>query len=263
MKPKMKNFFRQRQWWAGFWANFFGALLGIVVTFGTSSYLDYREKKAMGRTAALMTISNIEFSIQTFDVVSEVFRSRATVFKTILKHYPDELYQVSEDTLYMYINSFNKIHSDFIVDSSAEGIFTHSSDIWRTLDNPTLQQRIGSCFSYRNFLYRFIATLYQKQQDVALKFLDEKYFCDHENLAVIAKELTAIPAVRNFMMYFPSRIDFLDNHLQALKLINKRNMQDMHISDEELSKYLALYEEEYEDDSEAAGESNAEEPPME
>lgn len=106
MKLKMKNFLRQRQWWAGFWANFFGALLGIAVTFGTSGYLEYREKKAMGRTAALMTISNIEFSIQTFDVVSEVFRSRAAVFKTILEHYPDELYRVSEDTLYMYTTVF-------------------------------------------------------------------------------------------------------------------------------------------------------------
>ena len=35
MKPKKTRFFFTKQWWADLSTNFFGALLGIVVTFGT------------------------------------------------------------------------------------------------------------------------------------------------------------------------------------------------------------------------------------
>ena len=68
MKPKKNRFFFTRQWWADLSTNFFGALLGIVVTFGTTGYLDYRDKRSMGRKTALMTISNIEFSIRIIPI---------------------------------------------------------------------------------------------------------------------------------------------------------------------------------------------------
>ena len=67
MKPKKTRFFFTKQWWADLSTNFFGALLGIVVTFGTTGYLEYCDKKAMGRTAALMTIGDIEYSIRKLE----------------------------------------------------------------------------------------------------------------------------------------------------------------------------------------------------
>lgn len=108
MKPKKTRFFFTRQWWADLSTNFFGALLGIVVTFGTTGYLDYRDKRSMGRKTALMTISNIEFSIRTHDRGMSGAAGPGYRFHAYPEHYPDRLEQIAEDTLYMYINGFSQ-----------------------------------------------------------------------------------------------------------------------------------------------------------
>lgn len=255
MKPKKNRFFFTRQWWADLSTNFFGALLGIVVTFGTTGYLDYRDKRSMGRKTALMTISNIEFSIRTLDEVCQELRAQDTVFMRIREHYPDRLEQIAEDTLYMYINGFIR-RQGFIIDPSAEGIFTHSSDIWRTLDNHTLQQRIGHCFATRNILYDYIVYMFQKQQDAAARFFDEKFLFDRESLAAAARELTDFPAVRDYMALYRGHLDILDSNLRELKRMNERNKQDMRITDEEFAEYLRFFDEDYDDDPDAAGVSD-------
>lgn len=262
IQSKVKNFLREKKWKTDFLANFLGVVLGIILTFGVSGYLKYREKKAMERTAALMTISNIEFSVQTLEDISETLQSHNQVFNTIRKHYPDKLDQISEDTLYMYASCFIDFHG-IVLDSSAEGIFTHSSDIWRTLDKPSLQQRIGHCFAYRNFLNNFVNCLYQKQEHAAAKFFEEKYFFDRKSISVAVKELTDIPSVRDLLYHYPGFIHFLNSQLLILKRMNERNKQDMNISDEEISRYTAFYDEDYEEnpgnDSEAdSGETAAE-----
>lgn len=246
MKLKKEYFFCRKEWWTDLSTNFFGALLGIVVTFGTTGYLEYRDKLAMGRKTALMTISNIEFSIQTLDEVYQELQVQDTVFRTIKGHYPDKLEQVSEDTLYMYINSFLRKQA-FVIDPSAEGIFTHSSDIWRTLDNHTLQQRIGHCFATRNALNDYIVYLYEKQQSVAAKFFQEKYLFDRVSLVVAARELTDVPAVRDYLTLYPGSLVILGSHLRELKRMNERNKQDMQITDEEFAEYLRFNDEDYGD----------------
>lgn len=88
MKPKKTRFFFTKQWWADLSTNFFGALLGIVVTFGTTGYLEYCDKKAMGRTAALMTIGDIEYSIRKLEADCETFLRYDTVSGLCWDRYP-------------------------------------------------------------------------------------------------------------------------------------------------------------------------------
>lgn len=243
--PKKNSFLRKKQWWEGLFANFLGALLGIVVTFGTSGYLEFRDKKAMGRTAALMTISDIEHSIRKLETDCRSFQKYDTIFRAVLSRYPDKLEQVPDDTLFLYVNSFLD-DKFFIVDPSAEGIFTHSSEIWRTLDNHTLQQRIGHCFAFRNTLNDFAIDLQKRQRLAAEEFFKEKFFSDRRNTYAAVRELTARPAVRHYLAVYPGDVDFLIGKVRILKRMNERNRQDMHITDAELAKYLEFSGEEYE-----------------
>lgn len=109
MEKNKGSFLHKKEWWEGLAANFFGALLGIAVTFGTSNYLENRDKKAMERTTVLMTISNLEISIQGLEQADRWLKSRDTLFKIVQEHYPDKLDQLSEDTVLMYVNSFHQI----------------------------------------------------------------------------------------------------------------------------------------------------------
>ena len=78
----MKHFFN-REWWANLSTNFLGALLGIIVTFGTTGYLEYKEKKGLERKAVLMTVSNIEFSIDALKDAYNSLQQYDTVFTTV------------------------------------------------------------------------------------------------------------------------------------------------------------------------------------
>lgn len=44
-----------------------GTVIGIVLTFGTSAWIEYREKQEMERTAALMVIRNLDSFIDELD----------------------------------------------------------------------------------------------------------------------------------------------------------------------------------------------------
>lgn len=240
----MNNFFRKKEWWESLAANFFGALLGIIVTFGTANYLENREKQAMGRTSALMTISDIELSIHELERDCKQFEADRAIYSTVLSHYPDELDQVPLDTLSLYVNSFFTTKY-FVVNPSAEGIFAHSSDIWRVLDNHTLQQRIGHCFALRNMLNSLAIQIRNQIQEAGRGFFMEKYFSDREDFRAAVKELTARPGVRHYLTIYPIDVDWVIEKLHELKQMNERNKRDMNITDEELAKYLEFAREKY------------------
>lgn len=241
MKPKKTYFFNRKQWWTDLSTNFLGALLGIVLTFGTTGYLEYRDKKAMGRTIALMTVSDIEHSIRQLERDCRFYRQRDTVFRSVLGRYPDKLDQVPDDTLSLYLNSFftDKI---YVVNPAAEGIFTHSSDIWRTLDDYALQQRIGQCFALRNMLNDFSVRLQQRQQRAGEAFFTEKFFGDRKDFRGAIRELTALPAVRHYFALYPLDVEILVRQVQRLRSMNDRNKQDMAVTEEELEKNLELFD---------------------
>ena len=82
------------------------------------------------------------------------------------------------------------------------GVFRYDGKVWMLVremcirdSNHTLQQRIGHCFATRNILYDYIVYMFQKQQDAAARFFDEKFLFDRESLAAAARELTDFPAV--------------------------------------------------------------------
>ncbi len=248
-ESNVKHFFN-REWWANLSTNFLGALLGIIVTFGTTGYLEYKEKKGLERKAVLMTVSNIEFSIDALKDAYNSLQQYDTVFTTVRKHYPDKLAQVPEDTLFMYINRFTQVIG-FIIDPSAEGIFTHSSDIWRTLDNPTLQQRIGHCFAFRNRLYDLLVDIARQQKESAGDFFSDKFLFDYRNTAEIVQKLTDRPSVRNFLALYPSIVRLVRSNLRELEQMNERNKQDIRMTEEEYAKYyLQFYNEDYGEEEE-------------
>ena len=233
MKPKKTRFFFTKQWWADLSTNFFGALLGIVVTFGTTGYLEYCDKKAMGRTAALMTIGDIEYSIRKLEADCETFLRYDTVFRAVLDRYPDRLDEVPADTLGLYLNSFFA-DKFYIVNPAAEGVFAHSSDIWRTLDNYALQQRIGHCFALRNMLNDSSVQLQRRQKEAAEAFFTEKFFGDRKDFLAAVRELTSLPSVRQYFALYPLDVEILMQGVRQLRAMNDRNIQDMDITREEL-----------------------------
>lgn len=233
MKPKKTRFFFTKQWWADLSTNFFGALLGIVVTFGTTGYLEYCDKKAMGRTAALMTIGDIEYSIRKLEADCETFLRYDTVFRAVLDRYPDRLDEVPADTLGLYLNSFFA-DKFYIVNPAAEGVFAHSSDIWRTLDNYALQQRIGHCFALRNMLNDSSVQLQRRQKEAAEAFFTERFFGDRKDFLAAVRELTSLPSVRQYFALYPLDVEILMQGVRQLRAMNDRNIQDMDITREEL-----------------------------
>ena len=235
----LKRFFCNKQWWTDLSTNFFGALLGIVVTFGTTGYLEHMDKKEMGRKIALMTIGDIEYSIRELEADCEIFQLYDTIFKAVSDRCPDRLNEVHPDTLALYLYSFYA-ETFYVVNPAAEGVFSHSSDIWRTLDNYALQQRIGYCFALRNRLNDYSVRLKQRQTEIGTKFFSEKRFSLQEDLFTVIRDLTGLPAMQYYFKTYPFDVEIFVQEVRNLRTLNYRNMQDMGLTPEELEENLEL-----------------------
>lgn len=236
----LKRIFCNKQWWTDLSTNFFGALLGIVVTFGTTGYLEHMDKKEMGRKIALMTIGDIEYSIRELEADCEIFQQYDTIFRAVSNRCPDRLDEVHPDTMILYLNSFFS-ETFYVVNPAAEGVFSHSSDIWRTLDNYALQQRIGYCFALRNRLNDFSVRLKQRQIEIGTKFFSEKRFSLQEDLFTVIRELTGLPAMQYYFTTYPFEVEIFVQEVRNLRALNYRNMQDMGLTPEELEDNLELF----------------------
>lgn len=110
------------------------------------------------------------------------------------------------------------------------------------MDDYALQQRIGHCFALRNRLNDFSVLLQQRQKETGAAFFNEKFFGDRKDFLAAIRELTGRPAVRHYFATYPPDVEILVKQVQNLRMLNRRNMQDMGITQEELEECLELFD---------------------
>lgn len=99
-----------------------GTIIGIVLTFGTSAWINHREKQETERTAALMVIHNLDsFTEDLGEMVRELQAIDSINMKLLDAR--DRLHTVSEDTLQLFVSGI-LTHNFNTVDETAETIFS-------------------------------------------------------------------------------------------------------------------------------------------
>lgn len=79
----MKRPFIDKSWWNNMSANFAGAFLGIVVTFGTTAVIDMHARKSMARRAELIAIAHIDNDIMQLEAICEEMQETDSLYRFV------------------------------------------------------------------------------------------------------------------------------------------------------------------------------------
>ena len=75
-------------------ANFAGAFLGIVVTFGTTAVIDMHARKSMARRAELIAIAHIDNDIMQLEAICEEMQETDSLYRFVYERHPDRLAEI-------------------------------------------------------------------------------------------------------------------------------------------------------------------------
>lgn len=239
-----KTFLHDKKWWIDLFGNFLGALLGIIVTFGTSAYIESRSKQEMARKILLITIGDIDRSIHNMQAICDDMLQMDSCFRQVLGHAPDRIGELPDSVLVDFIRNFtdNRVYP---MDASAERIFTQNMDIWRTIDDITLQQRIGNCFADCDTFYDIHAEWNEQRKKLAWKVvsLGERFDAGH---AAAVRAMMETPEIRSFVRRHNYYATYLNAVVPFIKDENRYNKRDVAVTKADLEQFFAVDAEEYE-----------------
>ena len=112
-------------WWLATTSSIVGTITGIIVTFGTSAYLEEKKHEENQRLVVMMVLNNIEIYNRRLSKDIAVMEKNDSLFQAIMQYSDEKVRSVSKDTALMFLNSLGS-RSFRIVNHTSERIFSSS-----------------------------------------------------------------------------------------------------------------------------------------
>ena len=230
------------KWLSNFWTQTLsctlGTIIGIVLTFGTTAWIDYREQQATERTAALMVIHNLDGFCDDLDEALKDLQAADSINIKVLAA-KDRLEAVSEDTLELFVRGIFTFRYD-ISDQTAETIFSSNIETWKSIGSSAFIELAGMCFSQKRLLVKFNDGLEAEKNALVDMFLKTIIHADKpvESVPEIAATVLRSPT---FCSFITKQHEFYLRGMQeGLKLLRKQTdncKRLMDVTDEELQQF--------------------------
>ena len=216
-----------------------GTVVGIILTIGTSLFLNHQEEKSMERTSTLMVLHNIDEFCSLIESHIKWLQDIDSLNMLVIKHYPNHLDKLPDSTLKAFSNSM-KYRRLSVTDHSAETIFSTNIEIWKNIKDAKFLNNIGICFSMKEAIEKEMNEL-----DAEMKKNEESYIRIKHNLdkekspATLAKALIDDPIIYNYIYQVHNISNqTLVKMVEFLRLENERNMKRMQISVKDFDIFL-------------------------
>ncbi len=257
-------------------ANFAGAFLGIVVTFGTTAVIDMHARKSMARRAELIAIAHIDNDIMQLEAICEEMQETDSLYRFVYERHPDRLEAICEemqetDSLYRFVyerhpDRLAEISRDTIdlllssmmlpqlllSNQSAEKAFSNSMETWHDFNDLNLLYSINTCFSLKNTisdLYETVAAYHTEACDSTFEQFERQKKRDDKPTALVRVHLDN-PATKAYLRIHRMHTLLLPELTALLKEENNANKEKTGITDNELQRLFPdIYEDEDEDDN--------------
>ena len=245
VKFKMPKFGRDwtgKSWLKELLLTFLGTTISIVLTFGTSHWLDSQRKKAAGRQMAMMVIHDIDENVQSFRDMEKTEKEYYELAQYVLNNL-DQINSIPEDTLttvyYMLLRDI-----DYTIDDSKEKIFHSSPDSWKSIDNSQFIDVVQQFYYERRN--------YQSEMNIDPMFIAPFSMEDHFQYVVEAEDKTDLyalskrvlskklrdPRVEMYILYSPMRQSFYEKVANTWQQKSDQCKFLMGITDDELKEYV-------------------------
>ncbi len=216
-----------------------GAIIGIIVTFGTTLWLQYREQRTTERTAALMIIHNLDNFCDHLANDIEELKVADSINSLVWQHSPDNLNHMPDSTLQQFLNNL-LIRNYTVEDQTAENIFSTNIDTWKSISSSQFIELAGECFSAKRMLTKLREELDEEKRQIYKPMMTATTYTD--NPAKTLREAVArVFCSADLCCFIKKQHDYylggMQAGLEALREHNAQNKQLMNVTDEELQQF--------------------------
>ena len=215
-----------------------GTIISIVLTFGTSAWIEHREKQETERTAALMVIHNLDSFIEDLDERVKYLQSIDSINTRVLAA-KDRLDTVAEDSLELFVSSIFTLNFD-TTDQTAETIFSSNIETWKSIENREFIELAGNCFSAKRLIVKLQERLDAEKYELSDLFLRTIVYADPP-AASIPEMAAAVLRSATYCSHIRKQHDFyllgMERGLKVLREQTNKCKRLMNVTDEELKQF--------------------------
>ena len=205
-----------------------GTVVGIVLTFGTTFYVEKKNKAEMAHQTVVITLHNLDAKIKNLKESTAWMNHIDTLFQAVLEHTPTDLDKMNPDTL---------------SENVAESIFSNSIEVWEYMDDERIIGRISNCYMVSNY-----CTETQKELQTERLALFQEFLKTQKSIKrtpETARTFFKRPEVQFYLSKHAALTEFISSYsMRILTLMHNRNKKELGIQQEELDAAGNLLNEE-------------------
>lgn len=142
----MSDAFFDKGWWKDLVVAIIATTVSIILTFGTASLVDNRNRKEDRRMTAMMVMSNIESFARSMDKIGAELAHKDTIAQWLLSLDVDDVEMLPRQAISPLISEVELLNT-LQHDKSAEAIFSSNVDTWKNMGSYRFIDNVGYCFS--------------------------------------------------------------------------------------------------------------------
>ncbi len=222
---------------------FIGTTLSIILTFGTSAWIEQREAEQARKMLAMTIIHDIDEGLTVIKNRALIEERGCNITNYLLNNI-DRLESISEDTLFIFFNyvSTTGFNTAEEFKMSNENIFNSSQDSWRTLNDRKFLYNVQEFYNARRILEQQTREWVYFQKPVTKAeeyqiFMENTEKNDHEAFVAICRRLLQSPRVRNYVLYSYKRLN-LYKDLLVFNDANEENKFLMNITEKDMEEFI-------------------------
>lgn len=216
--------------------------LSIVLTFGTAQYFEHRQKLHDGRQLAIMTIHDIDNSVEMMQNYIAQENDRYGLAQYYMEHL-DSLATAPGQYLDVVRGYLLATSENFTLDVTSEQIFLSSQEAWDNIDNPAFIDAVQSFYNDRHGVINYLNTSIQwrkplseeenwEQQIKAPNFIPD--------YVTILNELLRRDEVRYYITFWTIRQQRIKDIITRWENISNQCKMLMGITDSEIEEYSSI-----------------------
>lgn len=236
----MKRFFN-KSWWKNALGSTFGTIMGILLTFGVTFWMQHREQVQMARKITKITLRNLDVRIGFMKQEIEQLKAQDSIFRKVQACHPDRLHALNKDTLLLFLASMEESNYN-MTDRKSENIFSHSFEIWKYLDDEKVIGRISNCYTIIDFHNELLSDLHRTLFTARQAECEKQPSQTPQDAEAVVKALLNRLDIQLVMERIPQLISMLESIQAVAFRLNERNKQVMHLSEKELKEVGNLLE---------------------
>ena len=213
--------------------------ISIILTFGTTAWLERREAEQSRRMLAMTIINDID---QSLEVVTKrrLAEERGHETACYIIENKDRLESIPEDTLQMFIDyvTSSSFDSDMEFKTMNENIFISSQDTWRTLNDRKFLNNVQEFYNARAVLEQQWKEWICFKKPVTKEEEYELFMGGQcKSTADLCRKLLECKRLESYMDFVSSR---MMAYLGFLKLINlnEENKFLMNITEQDMEEFV-------------------------